>query len=117
MRPYWNESSARAGAFLGGAIQVVGILAAFGYVGWTEYLAPFLEGTCIGQMPVQGINDLTMFGSLKPIAWGLAAIDLLSGDYRSAAYGFVTSYFDIPIPLWLLKKVYEPIAGAYNERL
>ncbi|PKL29759.1 MAG: hypothetical protein CVV45_20995 [Spirochaetae bacterium HGW-Spirochaetae-10] len=114
---HWNESSARAGAFLGGAIQVVGILAAFGYVGWTEYLAPFLKTSFIGRMPVQGVEGLTMFGSLEPIGWGLAAIDLISGNYRSAAYGFVTSYFGIPVPLWLLKKVYGPIAGAYNERL
>jgi hypothetical protein len=31
---HWNESSARAGAFLGGAIQVVAIAATMGYVGW-----------------------------------------------------------------------------------
>jgi len=122
MRPYWNESSARAGAFLGGAIQVIGIARAFGFgIVGPEFTTFLKSGHIIAEIltaqPFYGLAGVTVLDMLTAVGWGLTAISLLQGDYTATAYGAVTGYAGIPVPYFTAAPIYNGKARQYNGML
>ncbi|PKL33428.1 MAG: hypothetical protein CVV45_07670 [Spirochaetae bacterium HGW-Spirochaetae-10] len=114
---HWNESSARAGAFLGGAIQVVAIAATMGYVGWNGLDGYMLlyHAECWGYIQ----TGFTYAGYASMV------YDVISGNtpghlYSMAQFGLrdIFSFLKVPYFVWNgIGMVLEDISSAYERRL